>query len=160
MKIYGGDIVVKKLVDGVLENTTITVRIRMDFKSEIKNKLFANKNIIKAAEEAREQHVALLRNVPFQGIKVEDIDLGMEIYVVPDENIGEEVAYAPVYITLEADAFEDIIRFVMRDEFRKIEILSPSELYLSKQDAERFLFKVNTELRSYRNLLDKKYNLR
>jgi len=151
---------VKKYVNGEISETTLKVRIRLDFKSEVKNKLFGNKNLIKAAEEAREQHVALLRNVPFQGVKVEDIDLGMEIYVVYDENIGEDVAYAPVFLTLEADSFEDVVRFIMRDEFRKIEIIDPQEIFMSKQDAERLLFKTNTELRSYRNALDKKYNLR
>ena len=48
----------------------------------------------------------------------------------------------------------------MRDEFRKIEIIEPQEIFMTKQDAERLLFKTNTELRSYRNALDKKYNLR
>ncbi len=151
---------VKKFLNGETEETSLKVRIRLDFKSEIKNKLFGNKNLIKAAEDAREQNVALLRNVPFQGVKVEDIDVGLEIYVVYDELIGEDVAYAPVFLTLEADTFEDVVRFIMRDEFRKIEILEPQEIYLTKQDAERLLFKMNTELRNYRNALDKKYNLR
>ncbi len=151
---------VKKHINGEIQETSLKVRIRLDFKSEVKSKLFANKNLIKAAEEAREQHVALLRNVPFQGVKVDDIDLGMEIYVVFDETLGEDVAYAPVFLNLEADSFEDIVRFVMRDEFRKIEIIDPQEFFMSKQDVERLLFKANAELRSYRNALDKKFNLR
>ncbi|KUO50497.1 MAG: hypothetical protein APF76_07535 [Desulfitibacter sp. BRH_c19] len=151
---------VKKHINGEVQETILKVRIRLDFKSEVKSKLFANKNLIKAAEEAREQHVALLRNVPFQGVKIDDLDLGMEIYVVFDETLGEDVAYAPVFLNLEADSFEDIVRFVMRDEFRKIEIIEPQEIFMSKQDAERLLFKANAELKSYRNALDKKYNLR
>jgi hypothetical protein len=151
---------VKKIVDGQFKETSLRVRIRLDFKSEVKTKFFGNKNPIKAAEDVREQQVALIRNVPFQGVKVEDIDLGMEIYVVFDDTTGEDVAYAPVFITLEADSFEDIVRFIMKDEFRKIEILEPQEVYLTKQEAERLLYKMNTELRSYRNAIDKKFNLR
>ena len=151
---------VRKYVNGEILEAALRVRIRMDFKSEVKNRLFRNKNLIRAAEEAREQHVAFLRNVPFQGVKVEDIDIGMEIYVVYDENTGEEVAYAPILVILEVDTFEDVAHFIMRDEFRKVEIIEPQELFMSKQDAERLLFKINTELRTYRNGLDKKYNLR
>lgn len=151
---------VKKHINGEVQEISLKVRIRLDFKSEVKNKLFANKNLIKAAEEVRDQQVALFRNVPYQGVKVDDIDLGMEIYVVFDESSGEDVAYAPVFLNLEADSFEDIVRFVMRDEFRKIEIIEPQETFMSKQDLERLLFKTNAELRSYRNALDKKYNLR
>ena len=151
---------VRKYVDGEIIETTLKVRIRMDFKSQVKNKLFASKNLIKAAEDTREQQVALLRNVPFQGVKVEDIDLAMEIYVVCDESTGEDIAYAPIFLTLEADSFEDVVRFIMRDEFKKVEILEPQDFFINKQDAERLLFKINTELISYRNDLDKRYNLR
>jgi len=151
---------VRKYVNGEILETTLRVKIRMDFKSQVENKLFGSKNLIKAAEEAREQQVALLRNIPFQGIRVENIDLAMEIYMVYDENAGENVAYAPIVLTLEVDTFEDIIRFIMRDDFRKVEIVEPQEIFMSKQDAERLLFKINTELRNYRNDLDKRYNLR
>lgn len=151
---------VRKYENGEVLETTLRVKVRMDFKSQIKNKLFGSKNLIKAAEETREQQVALLRNIPFQGVRVEDIDLAMEIYVVYDENLGEDVAYAPIFLILEVDAFEDMIRFIMRDEFRKVEIIEPQEVFMSKQDAERLLFKINMELRSYRNDLDKRYNLR
>ena len=151
---------VRKYVNGEIVEATLRVRIRMDFKSQVKNKLFGNKNLVKAAEDTREQQVALLRNIPFQGVRVEDIDLAVEIYVVYDENTGEDVAYAPIFLILEADSFEDIVRFIMRDEFRKVEIIEPQEVFMSKQEAERLLFKINTELRNYRNDLDKRYNLR
>lgn len=151
---------VRKYLDGEISETTVRVRIRMDFKSQVKKKFLGNNNLIKAAEDTREQQVALLRNVPFQGIKVEDIDVAMEIYVVYDESTGEDVAYAPILLILEADSFDDVVRFIMRDEFRKVEIIEPQEIFMSKQDAERLLFKINTELRSYRNDLDKRYNLR
>jgi len=151
---------VRQYLDGEMSETTVKVRIRMDFRSQVKKKLLGSNNLIKAAEDTREQQVALLRNVPFQGIKVEDIDVAMEIYVVYDENIGEDVAYAPILLILEADSFDDVVRFIMRDEFRKVEIIEPQEIFMSKQDAERLLFKINTELRSYRNDLDKRYNLR
>lgn len=139
----------------------LKLKIRLDFKGEAKGKfLFGNKNIEKLAEEARDQQVALIRNVPFQGISIEDIDVGMEIYTVYDENTGEDVAYSPVILTIAADTMEDIIKFIMREEFRKVEVIEPDHIYLTRQDAERMLFRMNQELKSYKTSLEKKYNIK
>lgn len=151
---------VKQYQNGETKETSLKVRIRLDFRNETRNRIFGGKNITKSAEDAREQHVSLLRNVPFQGIKIEDIDMGMESYVVFDEQFGEDVAFAPVIVTLAADTFEDMIKFIMREEFRKVEVIDPSEILFTKQDAERLLFEINMELQNYKNNLDKRYNLK
>ncbi len=146
--------------DETLEKS-LKLKVRLDFKGENKGKfIFGNKNIEKTAEEARDQHVALIRNVPFQGISVEDIDVGMEIYTVYDETVGEEIAYAPVTLTIIADTMEDVIKFTMREEFRKVELLEPENFYFTKQDAERMLFKMNQELKTYKETIEKKYNIK
>jgi hypothetical protein len=44
----------------------------------------------------------------------------------------------------------------MKEEFRKVEIIEPSQLTLSKLDIERLLFRVNEELKAYKAYLDKK----
>lgn len=152
---------VKIRVGDEIVERNLKFRLRLDFKGETKNKLFfGGKNPEKGAEEAREQNVALLRNVPYQGITIEDIDSSQEAYLVYDESTGDEIAYAPVIVTLMADSIEDVARFIMRDEFRKVEMLDPGQIVLSKQEVERFLFKVNDELRKYKSTLEKKLTTR
>jgi len=108
------------------------------------------------AEQTREQKVALLRNVPVQGIQVDDIIMNDEVYTVYDELRGVSVGYAPVWIEFTADTIEDAVHFIMKEEFRKVEIIEPSQLTLSKLDIERLLFRVNEELKAYKAYLDKK----
>lgn len=115
------------------------------------SKFFGSKNIEGLAEDLREQKVALLRNVPIQGIQIEEIDMSSEVYVVKDDNSGNLVAYAPVLIIVNADSIDDLSRFIVVDEFRKIEILEPEEVYYSRLDLERFLFKTSQEIRQYKS---------
>ncbi len=148
----------KVRVNDEIINRPLHLRIRLDFKGQPQNRFFfGGKTSEKIAEETREKQVALMRNVPFQGITINNIDTGVEIYTIHDENSSEESAFAPAYIELTADNIEDIIRFVVKDEFRKVEIIEPQEIVLSKQDLERVIFKVNEEMRSYRNSLERKF---
>ena len=48
-----------------------------------------------------------------------------------------------------ADRIEDIMEFVMRPEFRRVEILHPEDIVLADKDLERLLYKVNEELRRF-----------
>ncbi|ACX52399.1 hypothetical protein Adeg_1291 [Ammonifex degensii KC4] len=136
----------------------IKARIRFDFRGAGRSGrlFFGGKNIEKAAEEAREQQAAYFRNIPFQGIKVENIDIGQEVYTVFDETLGTEVAYAPLEITVVADGVEDLVRLVFREEFRKIEILSPENVVLSKHELERVFYRIGEEVLRYRQKLEKK----
>jgi len=107
------------------------------------------------AEEAREQKAILLRNIPIQGVRIDEVNTNSEVYVVNDEANGREIAYAPVEFILEADTIEEVIPFLLRDEFRKVEVLSPEEILLEKYQVERIIYRINEELRSYRLYLEK-----
>jgi len=100
--------------DGIEYQCGIRVKVRLDFKGTGKpgRFLFGGKTTDKAAEEAREQQVSLLRNVPIQGIHIEDIDVGSDVYTVVDEINHPEVSYAPLVLTLNADSLESVIQFI------------------------------------------------
>lgn len=133
------------------EKGHLLVRIRLDFQGESQPKfLFGGKSGERLAEELREQKAALLRNVPYQGIVIEDIDLSLEVYHVYDEFLDNHVYYAPLIITLWASSVEDLIRFVVKEEFRKIDILQPQDFTLTSHDLERFLFKISEEIKFHR----------
>ena len=137
----------------------IKIKIRFDYAGYGKQaKLFGNKNVEQQAEEIRQHKVSLLRNVPTQGIHIEDIDMSGEVYSVYDEITRKMIAYAPVAITFYADSMEDAIKFSMKDEFRTVEILDPENITLSKCDLERLLFKVSEELMSYKEYMLNKIN--
>ena len=146
-----------KVGDEIISNR-IKIRIRLDYKGETKPPrfFFGGKTTDKVAQELREQKAALIRNIPVQGINIEDINCNMEIYHVTDELEREEVAFAPIVITLSAESIEDVIRFIMREEFRKIEIIEPDNIDFSRQDLERFLVKINEEMDSNKQLWEKK----
>jgi len=134
------------------------VRVRFDYKGVIKTSrfFFGNKPTEKIAVETRQQQTAVLRNVPVQGIVIEEINTDIPLYTVYDEERDETVAYAPMEVTLTSDTIEDIVQFIMREEFRKIEILEPEQICVSRFDAERFLFRANETMRQAANEIGKK----
>ena len=133
------------------------MRVRFDFIGRGKqNKLFGNKNSEQYAEEVRQHKVSLIRNVPIQGIHIEDIDMSQEIYMVQDEITNKRLAYAPVSVIFYADSMEDAIKFTMKEEFRTVEILEPDEMSMSKFELERLLIKISEELLNYRDFLERK----
>jgi len=148
--------------DGLSDRNGILVKIRLDFKGTGKpgRFLFGGKTIDKAAEESREQQLAVFRNVPMQGIHVIDIDASTEIYTVYDDIASSETAYAPLVLTVKADSLENIIKFIAREDFRKIEILDPASLTLSHSEIERLLFRMHEEMKEFRLWLERKYNLK
>lgn len=137
----------------------ILAKIRLDFKGINKpGKLFfGGRNTEKVAEEAREQSVAMFRNIPMQGVTIEDIDMSIDVYTVYDDINNTDVAYAPVLLVISADTLQDVLRFVVRDEFRKIEILEPPGIQLTKQDIERLFFRMSEEMNNYRDYMERKY---
>lgn len=136
----------------------LRLKVRFDYRGRTKaNKsFFRGKNVEQVAELVREQKVALLRNVPMQGITIEDIDMSAEVYSVYDDFSHSSVGYAPVIITFAADTIEDVIHFIMKEEFRKVELLEPEHMELNRIDIERVLFRVNEELKAYKAYLEKK----
>ncbi|GAW91009.1 hypothetical protein [Calderihabitans maritimus] len=138
----------------------LKLKIRLDYQGQTKPSgfFFRGNKLEKAAEEVREQKITMLRNVPLPGLTVEDIDASGNVYTVTDEISGAETAYAPVILTISADSIADVIRFVMRDEFRQVEILEPGEMVLKREEVERILFQIREELQSYRLLMERKMN--
>ncbi|MBM7854667.1 hypothetical protein JOC37_001045 [Desulfohalotomaculum tongense] len=138
----------------------VRAKIRLDFKGIGKpgRLFFGGRNTEKAAEEVRDQQVAMFRNVPIQGISIEDIDMSIEVYTVYDDINHTEIAYAPVEIMVAADTLQDLLRFVVREDFRKVEILEPAQVQLSNYEIERLLFRFSEEMKDYREYLERKYN--
>lgn len=136
----------------------IKLRLRLDYMNSGKNSrsIFGKKNIEQLAEDIRQNKVALMRNIPVQGIFIEDIDMSQEVYSIYDEINSKSVAFAPVIITILADSIEDAISFTMKDEFRTVQILEPPEIKLTALQIEKLFFKVNEELLNYRNCLERK----
>jgi len=131
--------------------TPIKVKIRFDYVGRAKSgKLFGKNNVEQLADNTRQQKVAKMRNVPMQGVRIDDIDMSQDIYTLVDDITGKNVAYAPVVITFEADKMDDIIKFIVMEEFRTIDIIEPTELLLAKGEVERLLFVVSQELSDYR----------
>lgn len=133
----------------------IKVKLRFDYAGKTKSgKLFfGGKNIEDSAEENRQKKATLLRNIPIQGIYIEDIDMSQDVYVVYDDFEAKNIAYAPVSITLRADGLEELVKFSMKEELRRIEVIEPDEMHLSKQAVEHLVFKINNELIEYKEHL-------
>ncbi len=136
----------------------VKFKIRFDYqgKSKPAKFFFGGKNSENIAEDVREQQMAMWRNIPIQGVKIENIDMG-EIYTVHDEEIDEEIAYAPMELLVKADNIEDLVRFIVREEFRRIEIIDPEILEMNKQILEKVFFKMNEEMKTQMYLKSKKY---
>jgi hypothetical protein len=137
---------------------SLKVRLRFDYRGEKNGGLFGRKTSEKVAEEMREHIAALLRNVPRRGISIEEINADLEIYTIYDEESGKEAAFAPLEILVNADRIEDIMGFIVRPEFRRIEVIHPEEIVLSNKGLERLLYKVNEELNEFTRALEKKLN--
>ncbi len=145
-------------VNGEEINKPLRLRVRFDYKGSVKPSRFPFKSpsVEQVADQIREQKVALLRTVPMQGIQIQDIDLSGDVYTVYDDISGGSLGYAPVVISFTADSIEDAIHFIMKEEFRKIEVIEPDQVILNKIDVERILFRVNEELKAYKAFLEKK----
>ena len=138
----------------------LKAKVRMDFKGTAKSGrfLFGGKPVERVAVENRDQQVAVLKNVPIQGIRIETINMDIEIYTVYDEVLNSDVAYAPLELLISADSLEDLLRFITRDDFRLIEIIEPPAIKLTCYDIERLLFRVSEEMTKYKQTLERKYN--
>jgi hypothetical protein len=136
----------------------IRMRVRFDYVAEGKTsrRLFAAKGGDEQAEELRQQKTAMIRNVPIQGINIEEIDMSKEIYSIFDEYTNRLSICAPVTITFSVDTLEDAVKFIMKDEFRTIEVLEPAQISMSGIETERLFAKMNEGLQAYRSILEKK----
>ncbi|NTW04583.1 MAG: hypothetical protein HGA27_00510 [Peptococcaceae bacterium] len=140
-------------------NQGIRAKIRLDFKGSSKpGRFFKGKPVEKIAEDIRELNIATFRNIPLKGIKVSDIDIGSEVYVVYDEINNLEIAYAPIVLDVTSDTLEDLLVLIARDDFRKVEVVAQEPIVLSRIEAERLLYRVADEISDYRESFERKYN--
>lgn len=125
-------------------DSRIKFRVRFDYRGKPRPArfFFGGRKTEDVAQETREQQVALWRNLPLQGIYVESIDLG-EIYSLYDEELDDEAAFAPLELVVYADTLEDLLRFIMREEFRRIAVIEPANLVLSSREMEKLFFRIN-----------------
>lgn len=130
--------------------TSIRARIRLDFRGEEGRQSLLSGRIRaeKAAENSRQRQASVLKNLPWQGVTLEEIEANQEVYTIPTAERGEKVAYAPVELLVKADSLEDLVPFILREEFRKIKILDPEEMVFSNYDVERAIFKMGIEFRA------------
>ncbi len=139
----------------------IRVRVRLDFRGEKRNGqfFFGGKTKEQVAELVRERQVAMLRNVPLQGVVLEDVDLSIDVYSI-DEITGrrlQDIAYAPVLLTLRLENIEDLVPLLLKPEFRKIEVLSPDSVTIYRIDLERTLYRLSQAFSEERKNMEQKY---
>jgi hypothetical protein len=137
----------------------LRVRARFDYRGESKQGrvFWRGKEGEQVAEEIREQRAILLRNMPVQGVRIEEINTDSEIYTIRDEITNKEVAYAPIEFVLDTDSIEDLIPFLLREEFRKVEVVAPSEIVLDKHEIERIIYRINEEMKNYQLFLERRF---
>lgn len=136
----------------------IRAKVRFDYRGKARPSrfFFGGKSTEEVAGELRQQQAALWRNVPLQGIRVDHIELG-EIYTVYDEDADDEVAFAPMELDVVTDSLDKLVRFAVREEFRRILIVEPDRITLSTQQMEHLFFQVNELVRTQVYLKAKKY---
>ena len=139
----------------------VRVRIRLDYHGESQSGrfFFGGKSKEQMAEIMREQQVALLRNVPLQGVIMEDVDLSLDIYTVTagEGRRSNEVAFAPIVLTLRIENLDDLLPLLIKPEFRKIEFLSPENVSLHRMDMERLLYRISQSFQQEVKSLEQKY---
>lgn len=139
----------------------LRVRIRLDYRGESRSGrfFFGGKSKEQMAETIREQQVALLRNVPLQGVFIEEVDLSLDVYAVNEDGRRmHEVAYAPIILTLRIENLDDLLPLLIKPEFRKIDFLSPENISLHRLDMERLLFRLSQSFQQEIKLLEQKYS--
>lgn len=139
----------------------IRVRIRLDYRGEARSGrfFFGGKSKEEMAEVMREEQVSLLRNVPLQGVMLEDVDLSLDIYTVTEDNGRklQQSALAPIVLTLRAENMEDLLPLLLKSEFRKIEFLSPENVNIHRLDLERILYRLSQSFQQEIKAIEQKY---
>ncbi|MHB1406355.1 MAG: hypothetical protein ACYCV0_12295 [Desulfitobacteriaceae bacterium] len=139
----------------------IRVRIRLDYRGEARSGrfFFGGKSKEEMAEVMREEQVSLLRNVPLQGVVLEDVDLSLDIYTVTEDNGRklQQSALAPIVLTLRAENMEDLLPLLLKSEFRKIEFLSPENVNIHRLDLERILYRLSQSFQQEIKAIEQKY---
>ncbi len=128
----------------VNKNKKFKIKVRFDYRGVPRPSrfIFGGKKSREVAEELRQRQAAMWRNVPLQGVRIEDTDF-FDLYSVYDEIEDDVLFYAPMELTATVDSLEDCVRFICREEFKRIEILEPAQVSLSSRELERIFFKLS-----------------
>jgi len=65
------------------------------------------------------------------------------------------MSFAPTVVSLEADCLEDLMEFSIRDEFRKVDIISPELICLDDKEIGRLISTVNRKMRENKLLISR-----
>lgn len=149
-----------KLTEETADKATSSIRakVRFDYRGKAipSRFFFGGKSTGEAAVELRQQQAALWKNIPVQGVRVENIDLG-EMYTVHDEDADGEVTFAPLELDIIAESPADLVRFAVRDEFRRIQIVEPQERVISDREMERIFFQIHEQAKTQVYLKARRY---
>lgn len=120
----------------------IKIKVRFDYRGSPRPARFfiGGKGSREVAEELRQQQANVWRNVPIQGVRIDDLEF-LDLYSVYEETEQSSISYAPLELKVTVDTLEDCYRFVSKDEFRRMEIIEPAQLNLSSRELERLFFK-------------------
>jgi hypothetical protein len=137
-----------KNIEQAEANKKYKIKVRLDYRGLPRRArfFFGGKGSREVAEELRQQQAAIWRNVPMQGVRIEDTDY-FDLYSVYDEIEDELLFYAPLEIKATVDSLEECVRFTSRDEFRRIEILEPVQVTLTGRELERIFFRFSEALK-------------
>lgn len=142
------------------QRPAIRARLRLDYGVEGRRGWFGNRHPQREVEEIREEKMALLRNLPLQGLEIEEVDGSAETYTVTNEVTGRQVVYAPVMLNVRAERLEDLLHLAMLEEVRKIEIAEPEEITLRMEEMQHLLFRAAQESRAALRALERKLSSR
>lgn len=118
----------------------IQVKVRFDYRGTPRPArfFFGGKGSREVAEDLRERKATMWRNVPLQGVQVDDVK-HLDMYTVYETSEEDEISYAPLELLATVDSLEDCLRFVSLAEFRRLQVITPPALTLSGREMERLL---------------------
>lgn len=110
------------------------------------------KDLKQEAAAIRRKKADALQQAPKKGIDILEVDPNYTVYLKEEE--GQMIAYAPVEVLFDAESLEDAVSFLMSEDFVNVELIFPDHVALSPREFERFIEKINDELKNYRTCLE------
>jgi len=110
------------------------------------------KDLKQEAAAIRRKKADALQQAPKKGIDILEVDPNYTVYLKEEE--GQMIAYAPVEVLFDAESLEDAVSFLMSEDFVNVELIFPDHIALSPREFERFIEKINDELKNYRTCLE------
>ncbi|MDA8337467.1 MAG: hypothetical protein M0Z41_21185 [Peptococcaceae bacterium] len=151
--------VVAPCMSGQTQNMTdkiekIRVRLRLDIKENKRKTRLSRSSVEKRVGYRRDEQVISLQYNAFQGVEIEDIDSSGDVYLVDDQQTKTETAYAPLTIVMKITSLHDALPFIIRDDFRKIEVLEPADYWVNGREIETLFFRMSEEFVKHRQYME------